>query len=129
MNEDEDISVNLINEIHRLTNFLMPSHNGAGWQTIPFPEVVNKKLVDEVLIAEVENAVIYFIVASAVHLKSELQMAMQGLKTNWKAQIISSNVTEYGSSLTTLTPQESIGEKTTAAPQRPMAPRASSVPS
>lgn len=129
MNEDEDISVNLINEIQRLTNFLMPSNNGAGWQTIPFHEVVNKKLVDEVLIAEVENAVIYFIVASAVHLKSELQMAMQGLKTNWKAQIISSNVTEYGNSLTTLTPQENIGEKTSAAPQRPMAPRTSSVPS
>lgn len=129
MNDEEDISVPLVNEIHRLTNFLMPSTNGAGWQTIPFPEVVQKKLVDDVILSEVENAVIYFIVASAVHLKSELQMALQGLKTNWKAQFISSTVTEYGNSLTTSTPQETTGEKTTAVPQRPMAPRVSSVPS
>jgi hypothetical protein len=129
MNEEEDISINLINEVHRLTNFLMPSTNGSGWQTISLHEVIQKKLVDEAIISEVENAVIYFIVASAVHLKSELQMAMQGLKTNWKAQTTLLTVTEYGNSLMTSTPQESTGEKTIVAPQKPMAPRVSSVPS
>lgn len=129
MNEEEDISVPLLNEIHRLTNFLMPSTNGSGWQTVPMSEVIQKKLIDEQIISEVENAIIYFIVASAVHLKSELQMALQGLKTNWKAQTISSTVTEFGSSLTTSTPPENIGEKITAAPQRPLGQRPSSVPS
>jgi hypothetical protein len=129
INDEKDISADLINEIQRLTNFLMPSSNGSGWQTIPFHEIVIKKLVDEQILGEVENAIIYFIVASAVHLRSEMQMAMQGLQTNWKAQITSLTVTEYGNSLMTSTALEITGEKIPAAPQRPLAQRASSVPS
>jgi hypothetical protein len=109
MNDQEDISANLMNEIHRLTNALMPS-NGQ-WQTIPFIEVINRKLIDDQTIAEVENAIVYFTVASAVHLRNELQMAYQGLKNSWNAQTTLLNVTEYGNSLVTSTTKENIGEK------------------
>jgi hypothetical protein len=133
MDEENDISANLIQEIYRITNFLMPNKENI-WQTIPFYEVKNKKLVDEQTLSEVENAIIYFIVASALHLRSELQMAYQGLKSSWNAQITSLNVTEYGNSLATLTHRDNTGEKTQEPVVQPitqkvMVPRISSVPS
>jgi hypothetical protein len=111
MNNEEDISASLMQEIYRLTNFLLPTPNGGGWQTMPFIEAKNRKLVDEDNISEVENAIVYFIVASAVHLKSELPMAYGGLKSIWNAETTSSTVTEYGRSLKILTKDESTGEK------------------
>jgi hypothetical protein len=122
IDETNDVSSNLLNEIYRLTNVLMPS-NGQ-WQTIPFVEVKNKKLIDEQYLSEVENAIVYFIVASAVHLKSELQMAFLGLKNSWSAQTTLLTVTEFGNYLLTLTKDESSGEKSAI-----MAPKQSSVPS
>jgi hypothetical protein len=122
MNDEEDISINLMNEIHRITNFLMP--RDGHWITVSFAEVKAKKLIDEQILSEVENAVVYFIVASAVHLKSELQMAFQGLRSNWSAETTSLNVTEYGNSLTTSTTHAHTGEKPPA-----VAPKLSSIPS
>jgi hypothetical protein len=109
MNDEEDISTSLMNEIYRITNFLMPKD--GQWQTVSFYEARNKKLIDEQILSEVENAVVYFIVASAVHLKSELQMAFQGLKTNWNVELTSLSVTDYGNSLTTSTTAARTGEK------------------
>jgi hypothetical protein len=126
MNDEEDISANLMMEIYRITNFLMPKD--GRWQTIPFAEVKAKKLVDEQLLSEVENAIVYFIVASAVHLRSELQMAYQGLKSNWNVEITSLNVTEYGNSLGTSTQAGTTGENIPDAPKL-VVPRVSSIPS
>jgi hypothetical protein len=123
MDETNDISANLIQEIYRLTNVLMPDPSGR-WQTIPFVEVISKKFIDEQQLSEVENAIIYFIVASAVHLRSELQMAYLGLKNNWNAQTTLLSVTEYGNSLATSTTAVNTGEKAPA-----LAPKQSSVPS
>jgi hypothetical protein len=123
MDESNDISNNLIQEIYRITNVLMPDPSGR-WQTIPFVEVISKKIIDEQQLSEVENAIIYFIVASAVHLRSELQMAYLGLKNNWQAQTTLLNVTEYGNSLATSTVAVNTGEKTPA-----LVPNQSSVPS
>jgi len=129
MNEERDISQDLIHEIYRITNVVMPrADNGGGWQTIPFMEAKNKKLIDEQTISEVENALIYFIVASAVHLKNELPMAYQGLRSIWSAQTTLSNVTEFSNSLTTSTPVANIGEKIPETPKATVQ-RASSVPS
>lgn len=110
IDEKNDISINLMQEIYRLTNILMPNANGSGWRTMPFIEVKNRKMIDDQSISEVENAIIYFIVASALHLRSELPMAYQGLKSIWNAQTTSLNVTEFGNSLMTSTPGETIGE-------------------
>jgi hypothetical protein len=125
MDETNDLSSGLLQEINRITNVLMPDQTGR-WQVIPFVEVINKKLIDEQQISEVENAIVYFIVASAVHLKSELQMAYLGLKNSWSAQTTLLNVTEYGNSLTTSTTGVNTGEKEQAAHQ---VPKPSSVPS
>jgi hypothetical protein len=127
MELEEQIQNNLFQEIYRLTNVLMPQPTG-GWQTVPFGEVKMKKLVDEDALAEAENAIVYFIVASAVHIKKELPMAYQGLKQIWNAQIIPSNVTVFSNSLTTSTGEGNTGEKPPEIP-KVMVPRASSVPS
>jgi hypothetical protein len=130
MDNEKDISVNLRNEIERLTNVIMPSLNGGGWQTLPYVEVKNKKLVDEQILMEVENAIVYFIVASALHLRSELPMAYQGLTGIWKAETLSSSATEYMHSLQMLTPIVNTGEKQQMMGQpKPPAHVVSSIPS
>jgi hypothetical protein len=129
MNDQKDISYDLMQEIYRLTNFLMPDPTGVGgWRTIPFIEVKRQKLVDETSISEVENAIVYFIVASAIHLKGELPMAYSGLERIWNAQTTSLNVTEYGRSLMTSTPGVNTGEKSAPTPPR-VVQRLSSIPS
>jgi hypothetical protein len=110
INDQQDISINLINEIHRLTMILMPNPVGK-WESIPYDVVRNRKLLDEDTLSEVENALVYFTVASAVHLRNELPMVYQGLFQIWNAQTTSFNVTDYLNSLPTLTPTENIGER------------------
>jgi hypothetical protein len=130
MDDTTDISNNLMNEIYRMTNVLMPSSNGAGWEMHTYYEVKSKKLVDDETLSEVENAIIYFIVASAVHLRSELPMAYQGLKQIWKAETTLLDITEYGNSLKMSITEENIGEKSIiTVPPKIVLPRASSIPS
>jgi hypothetical protein len=124
---EDQVQNQLIQEIYRLTNVIMPNPAG-GWQTVPFGEVKMKKLVDEDIVSEAENAIIYFIVASAVHLKKELSMAYQGLTEIWNAQITSSNVTVFSNSLGTSTPGDNSGGKPQTIPPGSV-PRVSSVPS
>jgi hypothetical protein len=111
MDDKKDVSADFLQEVYRLSNFLMPNPDGRGWRTVPFSEAKNRNMVDATSISEVENAIIYFTVASALHLRKELPMAYQGLKSIWDAETTSLNVTQYGNSLTTLTPGESTGEK------------------
>jgi hypothetical protein len=125
MNDQQDISINLINEIHRLTMILMPNPMGK-WESLPYDVVANRKLIDEDTLAEVENALVYFIVASAIHLKNELPTVYQGLFQIWNAQTTSSNVTDYMSSLPMLTPTENTGERVTV---NKLEPKASFIPS
>jgi hypothetical protein len=127
MEIDEVVQNNLIQEIYRLSNVLLPQPTG-GWQTVPFAEAKMKKMVDEESLAEAENALVYFIVASAVHIKKELPMAYQGLKQIWSAQITPLNVTAFSNSLATLTGEGNTGEKPLETP-KVMVPKVSSVPS
>jgi hypothetical protein len=134
LDDTNTIGPNFLNEIYRLTNVLMPSSNGAGWQNMPYAVVKSQKLIDEDTLAEVENAIVFFIVASAVHLKTELLSVLQGLKSIWKAETTLLNVTEYGNSLMIPTVGESTGEKISipippVPPQMSRAPKASSIPS
>jgi hypothetical protein len=135
IDDTQDISQNLVNEIYRLTSVIMPGTNGGGWVNLPYYEVKSKKLVDEQILVEVENAIVYFIVASALHLRSELEMAYQGLIGIWKAETTSLSATDYMRSLPTLIQTANTGEKSQqphttviTAPQKTSVP-ASSIPS
>jgi hypothetical protein len=131
IDQNTDVSINLINEIYRLTNVIMPASNGGPWTSVPYFEVKSKKLVDDQILSEAENAIVYFIVASALHLRSELEMAFQGLVGIWKAETTSLSPMEYIHSLPTSTPTVNTGERHTTklVPQKSSVPVESSIPS
>jgi hypothetical protein len=110
MNDKIDISQSFVNEIYRLTFVFMIDPATNKWKTFPYLEVKNKKMVDEDVLTEVENALIYFTVASAIHLKSELPIIMSGLSQIWGAQTTSLDPMAYCNSLTMPTQEEITGE-------------------
>jgi hypothetical protein len=107
---------------------LVPNELGK-WETVPYGLAKQRRILDEDVLAEVENAIVYFIVGSAVHLKSELPMVYNALKQVWKAETTLLSITEYGNSLPTSIPTEPIGEKVPEIIQKVAGMRASSVPS
>jgi len=107
----------LLNEIIRLTNIGMAT--AKGWETIPFQTIIQQKLLEPATIREVLNALAFFTIASWFHQSEELKNVYQILQ-NFGAQITSSSVTEYVSSLSTSIADESIGEKETQSPMPPL---------
>lgn len=101
----------LIVEIHRLTNVATPSP--AGWTYLPWEIAVKDGLVDEDDASEVENALVFFTVASAMHKKSELRPLLESALSLWGAQPESLKLTDYLASLPTSTVTENTGGKPT----------------
>lgn len=101
------IESTLVAEIRRLTNVVMPSD--SGWTTIPMQEAVNRKLFDADDLSEVDNAITFFIVASAMHKKKEAGDVIRGAARLWGAQTTSLNSTAYAASLPTSTATASSG--------------------
>jgi hypothetical protein len=98
----------LMAEIYRLTNVVAPGP--TGWETIPFDVAKKRGILDDSDAAEVENCIVYFTCASSIHLRAEMAVAIEGLKTLWGAQTTLSNVTEYMRSLPISTPEGTTGE-------------------
>jgi len=110
----------LMNEIRRLTNVVMPvgplsADNGAvapgGWETVPFYDVINKKLLSRQDIAEVEGVICFFIVSSACHQRKILPSFLDAMASLLDARIVPSSVSEYARSLPTLTGGASSGAR------------------
>jgi hypothetical protein len=91
----------LMAEIRRLSNVVVPA--ARGWATIPLESAINEKRFSEEEAAEVENAVCFFIVASAMHSRKDRKVALLGMTSLWTGQITSSNSTEFAASLRTST--------------------------
>lgn len=109
----------LLMEIRRLTNGIVLGQ--SGWETIPYSEVLKRGLLDEESVEEAENILVYFMCASSIRLKTEIDLTLNGLQLLWEAQTTSSNVTEFMNSLQTSTPVESTGENVTSLPAKPRA--------
>lgn len=92
----------LIAEIHRLSCIIVPSERG-GWETIPFFEALRRDLLDEDELSEAENAIVFFIVASAMHKKTELRPVLEGAIEIWGGQLSSLMPTAFAASLPKLT--------------------------
>jgi hypothetical protein len=90
-------------EIRRLSNVIMPSEK--GWQAVPFQDAIDKELLDDSDIAEVEGLIAFFICASAMSRKTEVQSVLQRMAL-WGASITSSNSTEFAASLPISKPEE-----------------------
>jgi hypothetical protein len=99
----------LLAEITRLTNVIAPGEN--GWETLPFDVAKKRGILDEDNASLAENFIVYFMCASSIHLRGELAVATEVLKTVWGVQHTSLNATEYMRSLPISTPDETIGEK------------------
>lgn len=98
----------LMNEIRRLTNVVMPGE--SGWVTMPFDTVLKRDILDADDISEIENALVFFTVASAMHKKADRASILAGAGKMWDWQIESSNCTEYAKSLPTSSEIENTGE-------------------
>ena len=101
----------LMGEIKRLTNVICMTDQ--GWQPIPFEMAVKQGKLDSEIASEVENVIVFFMVASAVHLRTELPEIYNLLGGLCHALVTSSNCTEYAASLPTSMPAASSGAKAT----------------
>lgn len=97
----EGVEAVLLTEIRRLTNVVAPSDH--GWASTPLEIALSRKLLDEEEWSEVENALAFFTVVSAMHKRSELETVLGGAVRLWGAQLSSLNCTEYAGSLETST--------------------------
>jgi hypothetical protein len=97
--KDEEGRLALINEIQRLTNVLIRTSN--GWETVPFHEVVGKGTINEDDLAEVTNAIIFFIATSAMVQKQMRKDMLSGAANLWGAQISSLDCGAFAASLRT----------------------------
>lgn len=109
--EGEDgVERGLFGEMRRLAAFVVPNTSGA-WEPVPFEEAVARDLLSAPDVSEVENALAFFIVASAMHKRKELPIVLAVVSRIWDAQTSLLNSTEYAASLATSTATENIGEK------------------
>jgi hypothetical protein len=102
----------LLPEIWRLTNYLAPG--AAGYESVPFYEVINKDLLEEENLSEVQNMICFFTLALWIHPKADRLNLIYPLLKSVGAQIVSLNATAFCASLTTSTPAAPSGEKVIA---------------
>lgn len=104
---DEAGATALMNEVHRLTNVLV--RGPGGWVMTPFQECVDKGTIDADDLAEVVNAVCFFIVVSALTKRQTRRDMLTGAARLWGAQIESSDCTAFAASLKTSTETANTG--------------------
>lgn len=104
--------VSLMAEIRRLSNVAVPRE--TGWQVIAYEEALRQKALDPDEAAEAEGLIVFFMLASAIHKRSELPAILAWLARIWTLQVTSSNITEFAASLPTSTPAANSGETETA---------------
>ena len=97
----DEVQGGLVAEMRRLANYIGPGQN--GWETLPLEIAVQRQLIDGDDAAEVENAVAFFTVVSAMHRRNALRATLAGAASLWSAQITSLNCTDFAASLKTST--------------------------
>ena len=102
------VRAGLVNEIVRLSNVLMPSEK--GWKSIPLYTVIEKEILDNETIAEIEGELIFFTCVSMINKKNQVQGIMDTVNGLWGSLTTSLNSMEYMNSLMTSTEVESSGE-------------------
>lgn len=106
----DDVEQGLIPEIRRSTNMLVPAE-GGGFETVMFQTALDRKMLSEEDVSEVENALAFFTVYSAMLKRAQRVELLDGAAKMWGAQVTSLSVTEFGASLKTSTEKESSGAR------------------
>lgn len=111
---DGGVARGLMAEIRRLANVLLPGPK--GWETVPLEDAIRREMIDPDDASEVENAIVFFCVASSMHKRAELKVVLDGASKFWGARVESLNCTEFAASL----PMSTAGASTGAtSPQMP----------
>jgi hypothetical protein len=106
----DEVERGLLAEIWRLSNVLILSEN--GWEPVTLEQAKSRKLIALDDLEEVEGAICFFILASALHRKKDLPQTLNSMRL-WGAQPTSLSLTEFKDSLPISTPYEDFGTKTT----------------
>lgn len=99
----------LMAEIRRLANIIAPGPK--GWAASPLQDAITHGTISAEDASEVENALVFFTVASSMHKRAELPAILNGVSKIWDAQTASLNCTGFASSLETSTVTANTGEK------------------
>lgn len=91
----------LLAEIRRLSNVVMPNPDSGGWMTLPLDVAVTRELLDAEELAEVENRLAFFTVASRMSDRRDRTTVMEGLGRLWGTQVSLLDSTEFARSLPT----------------------------
>ncbi len=101
MGQSEDVENGLMAEIRRLSNVVMAGPN--GWETLPYQDAIKRGLFSSDEIEETEGTIVFFIVASCMHKKSELPAILVTMTEWWGLQTSLLDCTGFAKSLTTST--------------------------
>ena len=102
----------LIIEINRMTNVVFPGT--SGWTTLPYEDAVRQKLFSDDDQSEIENAIVFFILASAIHRKAELRPILDQAMPMWGGLVTLLNCTAFAASLPISTTVGSTGARAKA---------------
>jgi hypothetical protein len=124
----EGVQAGLVEEMRRLTSVVAPGEDGA-WRPIPLNIAVDRKLLTPDDQAEVENAIVFFIVVSAMLRRAARREMLETAVGYWGARTSSSTCAEFTASLGTSTGTASSGgpESAHAAGPQPAPPKAATV--
>lgn len=102
----------VVAEIERLTTVSVP--DGSGWTPVPLAAAVERNFISEDDKAEVENAIVFFIVGSATLARAQRKEMLTAAASLWDARISPLTSTEFTDSLKTSTATVSSGETSPA---------------
>jgi hypothetical protein len=94
----EGVEKGLFGEIKRLTNVLAPK-DGGGWETVSLENAVKRGFLDEDDFDEVESATSFFMLASALHKRSEVPIILEWMTRSFAGELTSSNASEFADGL------------------------------
>ena len=97
----------LVDEMRRLTNVAVP--DTGRWVPLPLDVAVDRGVISATDKREVENAIVFFMSASATLPRAQLQGFLKTAAELWGARITSSPFTEFVSSLKTSTGTDNSG--------------------
>ena len=103
-----EVESGLVADMRRTSSVLVPKGTG-GWDFITLQEALDRDLFSAEDVSEVENAITFFTVYSAIQRRRDLAETLDGLAGLWGAQITSLSATEYAASLRTSTKVDATG--------------------
>jgi hypothetical protein len=109
---EDGVEKGFFRELRRLTNVIVAGDN--GWQSMMLFDAEKAGALDKEELQEVEAAIVFFIVVSAIMPKSERREAVTYAAGLWGAQVTLLTTTEFLNSCKTSTVTDSSGESPTS---------------